>query len=103
MTPQEAIQRIKKHNEIHSRKEPFAVRITEALIIAVETLEKEVPQKPIRANRIIFKNGKACINDGNGYWKCPICTDLDVPLLVNQNYCHNCGQSINWEDNNARY
>ena len=41
MTPQEAIQQIKTHNEIHSRKEPFAVHITEALQMAFEALEKQ--------------------------------------------------------------
>lgn len=39
MTPQEAISRIKIHNEIHSRKEHFAVHITEALQMAIEALD----------------------------------------------------------------
>lgn len=46
MTEQEAIRRIKNHNEIHSRKEPFhAIQIAEALEMAVEALEKQIPKK----------------------------------------------------------
>lgn len=48
MTVQQAIGRIKEHNEIHSRKERgFAIFITEALNMAVEALEKQNPMKPI--------------------------------------------------------
>lgn len=47
MTPQEAIQRIKQHNEIHSKNERFAIYITEALNMAVEALEKQIPKKPM--------------------------------------------------------
>ena len=43
MTEQEAIGRIKNHNEIHSRKEPFyALHIAAALDMAVEALEKQI-------------------------------------------------------------
>lgn len=45
MTPEEAIRRIKDHNEIHSRKEQhFAVHITEALNMAVVALENQIQQ-----------------------------------------------------------
>lgn len=67
----------------------------------LEALERRTPRKPIRANRIIIKNGTAYLNDDNEYWKCPMCTSLDVPLLENQLYCHNCGQAIDWRADNA--
>lgn len=47
MTAQEAIRRIKDHNNAHQRKEPFAVHITEALDEAVAALDKQVPKKPV--------------------------------------------------------
>lgn len=47
LTPQEAIRRIREHNYRHSLKERLhAVYITEALNMAIEALEKEVPKEP---------------------------------------------------------
>jgi hypothetical protein len=97
MNPKEAIKRIQDHNERHS-KEPFAIHITEALNMAIKALNKQIPKKPIKANRIIKKDGSLFLNDDNEYWKCPICTKYDVPLLENQEYCHCCGQALDWGD-----
>lgn len=88
MTPQEAIRRIKNHNEIHSRKEKhFAVHITEALNMAVEALEKHIPKKTTK--RQYVPNGTLI------YGHCPICyyfTKNDFK------YCGNCGQALDWSD-----
>ena len=98
MTPQEAIKRIKTHNEIHSRKEHFAVHITEALQMAVEALEKQTPQKPIDVERTGDLFHKA---------KCPRCgssfpdvggvhefyDECEQPF-----YCGECGQALDWGD-----
>lgn len=65
---------------------------------AISALEKQIPKKPIRANRAIEKDGRLFMNDDNEYWKCPICTDYDVPLRENQRYCHYCGQVLDWSD-----
>ena len=47
MTPQEAIERIKEHTEIHFKKEKGRCPlITEALNMAVNALEKQTPKKP---------------------------------------------------------
>lgn len=45
MTIEEAIRRIKKHNEIHNRKERNAVYITEALNMTVKALEENAEMK----------------------------------------------------------
>ena len=89
MTPLEAVKSIEKVDICANAAET-------AREMAIDALKKQIPQKPIRANRIIFKNGTAYLNDDNEYWKCPMCTSLDVPLLKNQHCCHNCGQSIDW-------
>ena len=68
MTPQEAIQRIKTHNEIHSRKEHFAVKITKALQMAVEALENQqwipvterLPEPYVDV--LVIRNGKIAID-----------------------------------------
>ena len=46
MEAKEAIKRIKEHKAIHFAKEyPKAIKITEALDMAVEALEKQIPKK----------------------------------------------------------
>lgn len=88
MTPQEAIRRIKNHNEIHSRKEKhFAVHITEALNMAVKALEKQIPEKP--ANKSLEFDGE--------YGYCPCCNRI---LADHSNFrrCPDCGQALDWSD-----
>lgn len=97
MTPQEAIKRIKHHNELHSRAEKhFAIRITKALNMAVEALEKQIPKKVCEVQKdYIIKHH--C---------CPSC---DYPVNVSfikdriagfrkDKYCNNCGQALDWSD-----
>jgi len=93
MTYEEAILRIKDHNEVHQRKERFAVKITEALNLAITALEKQIPKKPINVEK--------------HYYECPCCEhDLGVSdddIFVYENYrpmyCSNCGQALDWSDN----
>ena len=65
--------------------------------IALKALDKMSKLKPIRANRVIKKNGMFILNEDNAYWKCPVCTKVDVVLLENQEHCDCCGQAIDWE------
>lgn len=86
MTPNEAIRRIKEHNEIHSKKERgFAILITKALDMAVEALEKQIPKKP----------------DYEDYdAKCPVCGH-EFENNVNDwgcSFCQGCGQKLDWSD-----
>jgi hypothetical protein len=84
----EAIWRIKKHNEIHQRKEHFAVHITAALTMAIDACEKQVPKRPYWRKE----------EDAAGY-ACPIC-DMGVTAdhgRIKDAYCSHCGQYLNWE------
>ena len=93
MTPQEAIKRIKNHNEIHSRAEKdFAIHITEALKIAIKALEKQIPKKPIE----------------DGYYDepcvCPNCGSNVINEADNDyqfEYCYYCGQALDWSVDNG--
>lgn len=85
MTPQEAIQRIKNHNEVHKRKERnFAIYITEALNMGIEALEKQIPTRPLEENRYY------------GQGKCPNCSAVFIDKSTQ--YCGNCGQALDWSD-----
>lgn len=65
----------------------YPLDYTIALDEAAELLEKQVPKKP-------FTKKYA---EGWGYWiwKCPSCGD---EWAFRYNYCHNCGQRIDWEE-----
>lgn len=95
MTPQEAIKRIKNHNEIHSRKEQhFAVHITEALNMACEALEKQIPKKPIKKNPICYEKTK----DGTEFIAYDyFCPDCNKQIKATEHHCK-CGQALDWSD-----
>lgn len=88
----------------------------EGIKIAIQALEKQIPKKPI------LKNGESGsfvdYKDGHGEykvtkwqdWVCPICGWF-VGQRYNRsqnhphdqrkcNYCNECGQKIDWSDNN---
>lgn len=93
MDIQEAIDRIKIHNEIHSKQEHFAVHITHALQMAIEALGKQIPERPDL--------------EGDGYWDgelvydtgyCPRCRkDYEIEYHTPR-FCENCGQALDWEE-----
>ncbi len=89
MTEQEAVRRIKNHNEIHSRKEPFyAIHIAEALEMAVEALEKQIPKKVKQT----FKNEYDLVY-------CPRCGVRFIQY--GKPFCGECGQALDWSERNG--
>lgn len=88
MNAQEAIARIKEHRDIHFHNELNAIYITEALDMAIETLEKQIPKKPIGdLNSVPHYRCVAC-GEGVKTYK----SSTVYP------YCHHCGQALDWSD-----
>lgn len=83
MTIKEAIRCIEQHNEKHSKSEPFAVYITEALSMSLEALEKQIPKKP--EQDMEYPNGTVC-SRCRGY------------LPYTYRYCQRCGGALDWSD-----
>lgn len=93
MTIKEAIRCIEKHNECHSKSEPFAVYITEALSMSLEALEKQIPKKPEQDEECFL--GRVC----------PRCRGYlgNVQFIPNNYlYCQRCGGAIDWSENNEK-
>lgn len=101
MTREEAITRIKDHIEIHRYHERNAVKIFEALDMAINALKKQIPVKPKR----IDQNAEF---DGNWKKVCPSCgrvlverittPEKSYPIHYNMtDYCR-CGQKICWSE-----
>lgn len=84
MDEREAIERIKVHNQIHFEKEyPKAIKITKALDMAVDALEKQIAKKPIRKY---------------GNYNCPICDKSTMSVSARKkDWCDFCGQKLDWE------
>lgn len=90
MTPRDAIWRIKRHNEIHSKKERQAILITEAMNMAIKALEKQIPKK------IEIWNGQcACPNCGKLYGNYSTFKQLTTWEMP---YCKYCGQALDWSE-----
>ena len=113
MEAKEAIQRIKQHNEIHSKKERFAIHITEALQAAIRALEKQIPKKPIKQIWIDDEKHKGDVRlatkddiltkDNHGIINlCPNCKERVMrykdlrPPKDKDYYCKYCGQALDW-------
>ena len=91
MDNKEAILRIKDHMEIHFAKEyPRAIKITEALEMAIKALEKQTPIKPKLKSYYFVEHGE---------YYCPICNKfLGFYHNKHEAYCPDCGQALNWEE-----
>lgn len=82
MTPQEAIERLRK---IPVRPKPDNALDMLAIIMAVKALEKQNPKKPLK-------------NYGGGY-RCPNCQMKHFnPDWIGVKHC-DCGQALDWSDN----
>lgn len=87
MTVQEAIKRIIEHCRIHFIKEKGRCPlITEALMMAVKALEKQIPKKPE-------------YDENTGIYICPNCRNVSAyDVSAFGDYCENCGQALDRSD-----
>ena len=93
MEAKEAIERIEEHNRIHFAKEyPRAMKITDALIMAVEALQKQIPLEPYYSGDGYW-NGELVYDT----WTCPNCSKSYEVDYDDYAYCPNCGQRIKWD------
>ena len=67
-----------------SGKAKDVAEYTEAISIAVDALEKQVPQKPLHRYKRLGFVVEGC---------CPVC---EVSVLPEQVFCAQCGQAIDW-------
>lgn len=65
--------------------------LTEAMRIAIQALEKQIPKKTV----LITRAG-AVIK----FYPCPTCSTSDkyIPVYPKQKYCVNCGQRLDWSE-----
>lgn len=94
MAPQEALNVLRNTKfSVNNEAEEQKCRVYQAAFkTAIEALEKQIPKKPEK-------------NEYN-YFICPCCNSDDYSLMHDSNYadrynyCHNCGQALDWSDRN---
>lgn len=84
MTPEEAIKQLNSVAIYH-----FDKCTTNAIDMAIEALEKQIPKKPLHMHKNYYC--PICKEDGWMLWDDAIPNDMDK-------YCGMCGQAIDWED-----
>ena len=83
MTPEEAIKNINALNALCCKKDFYDAEFENALALAIDALEKQIPKKPYDI---------VC---------CPLCKiEVELqPIDTEQvTYCLHCGQAIDWRD-----
>lgn len=100
MNPKQAIELLEIHlkREKELLKEMFNIEsngYSEALEIAIEALEKQMPKKP-REN---YNWGDFTQEEKleNYEW---FCNNCDTHVEEGENYCPDCGQKLDWSENN---
>ena len=88
MTYEEAIKNINALNALLGQKELYDAEFENALAIAIDALEKQVPKKPLHMHKNYYC--PICKENGWMLWDDAIPNDMDK-------YCGKCGQAINWE------
>lgn len=77
------------------QKDSMTAEQDEVLAITQKALEKQISQKTVLKTDVFFD-----------YYFCPRCgTQLqqkvrcvDIAYLAKSNYCHTCGQALDWEE-----
>lgn len=85
MTESEAIKIIDNAEFLTNRDADYAMSVIEAIETAKAALEKQIPKRPY------FTEDKEFV-------LCPCCNGKG--LSDKQNYCDNCGQKLDWSDEN---
>lgn len=86
MTESEAIKELHK---IRPRGGIIPQKRAEALDVAIQALEKQIPKKPIKSENQVVRYV-------NTYY-CPTC-ELGITGTNIAKWCYHCGQKIDWSD-----
>ena len=90
MTYEEAIKNINALNAVCCKKDFYDTEFENALALAIDALEKQIPKKPIIREA----------EDSFGYVKyvlCPNCEEVEFGY-ERPCFCKLCGQAIDWEE-----
>lgn len=90
MTPERAIDVLRSLMGWSCTKYSLEERI-EAFDVANKALERQIPKKPENGNMC-----PVCCTEVKYYYVGEDAIDDDLPILVKDIFCTNCGQKIDW-------
>ena len=92
MTESEAIKETRFNMSTIGLSDKAAKRVVEAIDMAINALEKQIPKK-VKIEQWIYTKCDCGYefskHHGDGYYS--------IPLENKTKYCPNCGQKLNWE------
>ena len=88
MTYEEAIKNINALNAVCGQKDLYDAEFENALVLAIDALEKQIPKKPTSTRGKYGHTECTCC----GWIVESFCGDLEQ-----YPFCPNCGQAIDWE------
>lgn len=100
MTEQEALEVIKKASVVIISDDVNGFEC--AINRAMKALEKQIPKKPEYVDTR-FRNHGRHVSDGcslDKCYKCPNCNSHIFHIFDSQIYCPDCGQALDWSDEN---
>lgn len=92
MTHEEAIRRIKDHMRVHRIGEYPHMMLAEALNMAIEAVEKQIPKAP---NWIKYNISADLDPFPDIRYQCPVCYKS---FKEEYDECPNCGQKLDWSE-----
>lgn len=100
----EAIERIRKMRDAYNatlRSLPQKTRersdynnYVDAFLVAIEALEKQLPEKPIFEGDGFDELGDIVFDE----WLCPLCNARYEVDYQEYDYCPSCGQKLDWSE-----
>lgn len=92
MKPEEALDVLKRMRIAMATAKVDGTRVLEPLNFAIQSLEKQIPKKPIKIDRehFITDNCKTCEKT--------IAVENALGSFDKFNYCPECGQKLKWEE-----
>ena len=83
-----------KDKYIHGGDEGFDNKRKEAIDMAIESLQREIPKNPV-VNYVADSDGARRLNDGwtEDSYVCPVCYTY-FGTVYDEGYCRKCGQKL---------
>lgn len=87
----EILKNTTKHTRVRDDEIIYSSKYVKAYEMAIKALEKQIPKKPYLKQEGLL---------GIKMWHCSVCDKAvvsDWNRDLGNNYCHHCGQKLDWE------
>lgn len=103
MTENEAIKEVRFNMSKIGLDDKSAKRVSEAKNMAIQALEKQIPKKPVKGNPYYWIDSvkiQGRYRDARKKAYQTICPACSHTVLTSTNFCRDCGQKLDWREDN---